>query len=51
MNVYDAIVVGVIAITWLASVKMICGAIVACAGVKGLNAEMLEKMIKEAGRL
>ena len=47
MNVYDCIVIGVIALTWLASVKMICNAIVACAGVK--NAEFVE-MMKEARR-
>lgn len=47
MNVYDVIVVAIIALTWLCSVKMVCNAIVASAGVKGLEAETLKRMFEE----
>lgn len=47
MNVYDVIVVAIIALTWLCSVKMVCNAIVASAGVKGLEADTIKKMFEE----
>ncbi len=47
MNVYDAIVIGLIALTWLASVKMVCSAVIACAGIKKTEADVVKAMFEE----
>ena len=51
MNVYDAIVVGVIAVTWLATVKMICSTIVVNSSVKNADAETIRDLLKVGKRI